>query len=180
MCFICEIFLFHLHSKAFSSTLSHAAMRDLSLDVKLPQSFFVKREDGNTSSYEAEQHQLNREVAEHFAGVDQSISTANQHELNSDVDGQNNTGKNSLTEEYTVKSVSQQGTSKIEIKSKKRKSNQKEESNSKNESLVDEDEEIKDIKVTCSFIIYFVCPTTQAFTEVKINLIYFFALGFQK
>lgn len=106
-------------------------MRDLPFDVKLPAGFFVPRENGNSSTHEAEQDRLNREVAEHFAS-DKQPQSADAHENDgsstssgvleaSVAEGEESAG------EYTVKSVSQRGTSKIEIMSKKRKSNQLEE-----------------------------------------------------
>lgn len=117
---MCEIFLFHLHSKVNSST---AAMKELPFDVKLPPGFFAKRENGNSSTHEAEQNRLNREVAEHFAANSQHPSAAHEPEDEAEtemVDEERSVGG----DEFTVKSVSHQGSSRIEIKTKKRKSNQ--------------------------------------------------------
>lgn len=131
-----------------SSTATHAAAKELPFDVKLPVGFFTARaiNDGTAGNDE----ETNRQVAEHFATQQQqqqeneSVDMEDSRNIKSGTVGENS--------DYIVKSLSQLGASRIEIKTKKRKSNQVDEESSptekKNNNSTLHDEESSEIKET--------------------------------
>lgn len=68
LCFICEIFLFHMHSKS-----SYSNLKDLTnpIDVKLPGGFFSVRESDSNSS--SQQVQLDKEIEADVRDANQSL-----------------------------------------------------------------------------------------------------------
>ena len=62
LCFICEIFLFHLHSKSSN----YLAPKDYQFDVKLPSGFFAPREHGTES--DRHQERIDKEIREGLKG----------------------------------------------------------------------------------------------------------------
>jgi hypothetical protein len=70
LCFICEIFLFHLHSKS----TSYLTKKDLEkFDVKLPNGFYSARENNSNSSSQQQQLELDKEIADHMKDANQSL-----------------------------------------------------------------------------------------------------------
>ena len=70
LCFICEIFLFHLHSKS----TSYLTTKDLEkFDVKLPSGFYSARENNSNSSSQQQQLELDKEIADHLKDANQSL-----------------------------------------------------------------------------------------------------------
>jgi sister-chromatid-cohesion protein PDS5 len=83
LCYICEIFLFHMHSKS----TNYLAPKDYQFEVKLPSGFFTLRADSDVDSDLKQKHQqqIDREIQEGFKKLNKEDETAalvDQDDLN--------------------------------------------------------------------------------------------------
>jgi hypothetical protein len=89
--FVCEIFLFFMHSKS----ASYMSVKDNQFEVKLPAGFFAPRGDNNDSEHNEQQQKINKELAEHFRNSDEAL----------EVDAVNNNDEELVEDERDIREV---------------------------------------------------------------------------
>jgi sister chromatid cohesion protein PDS5 len=135
LCFICEIFLFHMHSKS-SNYLTN---KEYQFDVKLPSGFFAARDNNNAASNARHQEKINKEVEEGLKhGLKTTTPTTPAVEDEEEEDG----AKEELSKKEAAPSKKRKASiGEAQEESKKKSTLKKAEQKRKNDNDDDEDEE---------------------------------------
>lgn len=136
LCFICEVFLFHMHSKSSN----YLAPKEYQFDVKLPSGFFAVRDASAASTQH--QEKINKEVQE---GLKHGLKNATHGEDDEQDESENNENQHESYLDVSKKPAAS---------SKKRKASiEQNELKKKNSKIVEDNEDDDDENISLNNLI---------------------------